>query len=51
MPWYFRTLESWIQLLAGCGYCLRDLREPRHPESDEPLSLIIIAENRASSVR
>lgn len=51
MPWYFRTLESWTQLLAGCGYCLRDLREPRHPESDEPLSLIIIAENRASSVR
>lgn len=41
MPWYFRTLESWLTLLAGSGWRVRQLREPRHPESGKPCSLLL----------
>ncbi|MBY4675331.1 class I SAM-dependent methyltransferase [Marinobacterium arenosum] len=43
-PWYFRTLASWLQLLADCGYRLRTLQEPVHPASGKPASVIFIAE-------
>lgn len=43
MPWYFRTLESWCALLLGCGYRLTAVREPVHPHSGEPLSLLLEA--------
>ena len=43
MPWYFRTLESWVTLLHRSGYQLRELREPVHPETGRPLSLLIVA--------
>ena len=41
MPWYFRTLTSWIAVLADCGFTLRAMREPLHPERLQPLSLIL----------
>ncbi|WP_152221116.1 class I SAM-dependent methyltransferase [Pseudomonas sp. SCB32] len=41
MPWYFRTLESWLALLAASGWRLRQLREPRHPQSGKPCSLLL----------
>ncbi|MFV3330363.1 class I SAM-dependent methyltransferase [Pseudomonas sp. NY15437] len=41
MPWYFRTLESWLALLAASGWRLRQLREPRHPETGQPCSLLL----------
>lgn len=41
MPWYFRTLESWIGVLAGNGWQTVSLREPVHPETGMPLSLLI----------
>ncbi|MFV3305366.1 class I SAM-dependent methyltransferase [Pseudomonas sp. NY15181] len=41
MPWYFRTLESWLALLASSGWRVRQLREPRHPESGKPCSLLL----------
>jgi len=41
MPWYFRTLESWLALFAASGWRVRQLREPRHPESDRPCSLLL----------
>lgn len=44
MPWYFRTLESWVSLLRQSGYRIVDVREPRHPETGEPLSLLFICE-------
>ncbi|WP_103102900.1 class I SAM-dependent methyltransferase [Pseudomonas sp. LFM046] len=41
MPWYFRTLESWCALLSRSGYRIEALREPAHPDSGEPLSLLL----------
>ncbi len=43
-PWYFRTLASWATLLSESGLRLVELREPVHPTSREPLSIIFIAE-------
>ncbi|BCD84075.1 hypothetical protein PSm6_04820 [Pseudomonas solani] len=42
MPWYFRTLESWLALLGRSGLVLEALHEPRHPDSGVPLSLLLI---------
>lgn len=41
MPWFFRTLESWLALLATSGWCLRQLREPCHPATGKPCSLLL----------
>jgi len=43
-PWYFRTIESWIRLLHESGFVLTELREPLHPISGKPASVIFIAE-------
>ncbi|GAB2538141.1 class I SAM-dependent methyltransferase [Rhodanobacter koreensis] len=43
-PWYFRTLESWIRLLADSGLQLLEMREPLHPETRKPVSVIFIAQ-------
>jgi SAM-dependent methyltransferase len=43
MPWYFRTVGSWLALLRDAGYALADLSEPVHPETGAPLSLLMIA--------
>jgi len=42
-PWYFRTTESWIRLIVASGLRLVELREPVHPISGKPASLILIA--------
>ncbi len=41
-PWYFRTLSSWINLLQNSGFMLADLREPLHPKTQQPVSLILV---------
>ena len=43
-PWYFRTMESWIRLLRESGFHLLDLREPLHPISGKPVSVLFVAE-------
>ena len=43
MPWFFRTLGSWIALLSAAGYRLTLLEEPVHPETGAPLSLLLTA--------
>lgn len=43
-PWYFRTLESWTGLFTRSGLRLIETREPRHPETGQPVSVIFIAE-------
>lgn len=43
MPWFFRTLGSWLDLLRGSGYRLEALCEPLHPETSLPASLILTA--------
>ncbi len=43
-PWYFRTMESWVRLLVDSGLRLVEVREPLHPTSQKPASVILIAE-------
>jgi len=43
-PWYFRTTESWVRLLRNSGFELIELREPLHPKSGKPASVIFVAE-------
>ncbi|MEO8010952.1 MAG: methyltransferase domain-containing protein [Dokdonella sp.] len=41
-PWYFRTMESWVNMYIDCGFCHIDVREPLHPLTGAPASLIVI---------
>ena len=43
MPWYFRTLGSWVEVLRQGGFALQALREPLHPQERRPLSLLLEA--------
>lgn len=38
--WYYRTLEDWIKLFLNSGYQLVELREPVHPVTQRPASII-----------
>ncbi|OYQ26463.1 SAM-dependent methyltransferase [Pseudomonas mandelii] len=44
MPWYFRTLSSWLNALDIAGFRLAVLQEPQHPQSPVPQSLLLVAE-------
>jgi len=49
-PWYFRTLESWAALFSGNGLRLLEMREPLHPKTHRPASVLFLAvptENKA----
>jgi 2-polyprenyl-3-methyl-5-hydroxy-6-metoxy-1,4-benzoquinol methylase len=41
MPWFFRTMSSWIDALTISGWSLSRLIEPVHPETTMPASLIL----------
>ena len=41
-PWYFRTLESWVRLFVDAGLRIESIREPVHPQTALPLSLILV---------
>ena len=41
MPWFYRTLASWMRELAAAGLMVEGLEEPRHPETGEPLSMVM----------
>lgn len=43
-PWYFRTVGSWLTLLRASGLRLRELEEPVHPATGDPVSLLLVAE-------
>ena len=43
MPWYFRTIGSWVDVLTSSGWYLSRLIEPLHPETKMPASLILDA--------
>lgn len=43
-PWYFRTMQSWIKLFADNGLRLAEVREPLHPKTQHPASVILIGE-------
>jgi 2-polyprenyl-3-methyl-5-hydroxy-6-metoxy-1,4-benzoquinol methylase len=42
-PWYFRTLAGWLQLFAGHGLTLLEMREPLHPATGRPASIVFSA--------
>lgn len=46
MPWYMRTLSSWINALDMAGLRLASLQEPQHPQSAMPQSLLLVAEQQ-----
>lgn len=43
-PWYFRTISSWVALFAHHGLRLLELREPLHPHTGKPASLILVGQ-------
>lgn len=43
MPWYFRTLTSLSEEIRNAGLVIDRVAEPRHPETGEPVSLIVVA--------
>ncbi|MBV6826001.1 trans-aconitate 2-methyltransferase [Pseudomonas sp. PD9R] len=47
MPWYFRTLSSWLNALDMAGFRLIGLQEPQHPQSPVPQSLLLVAQGQA----
>lgn len=42
MPWYFRTMGTWLSELSEAGFVLDKLEEPLHPETGRPASLILV---------
>ena len=42
-PWYFRTMENWTRLFTANGWHLEELREPIHPRTRKPASIVFIA--------
>ena len=51
MPWFHRTMSSWIAVLAEAGLAVTTLEEPMHPETGRPLSLILTARANAAPDR
>ncbi|NCT67123.1 MAG: class I SAM-dependent methyltransferase [Rhodanobacteraceae bacterium] len=43
MPWYFRTLASWLAAIRAGGFEIRDVIEPVAADSGKPLSLLLAA--------
>jgi 2-polyprenyl-3-methyl-5-hydroxy-6-metoxy-1,4-benzoquinol methylase len=41
-PWYFRTVETWKSLITECGFASIEVREPLHPATGQPASIIFI---------
>ncbi len=40
--WYFRTLEDWMNLFRQSGFTLEEMREPIHPGTGKPASVIFV---------
>jgi 2-polyprenyl-3-methyl-5-hydroxy-6-metoxy-1,4-benzoquinol methylase len=41
MPWYFRTLSSWLDAASAAGLTVARLEEPADAVTDRPLSLLL----------
>lgn len=41
-PWYFRTVSGWLALFEEHGLRVVEMREPLHPETAKPVSLILV---------
>jgi SAM-dependent methyltransferase len=49
MPWYFRTMQSWHDVIRNAGMALIDLQEPSAEPGGRPLSLIMICAREVSN--
>jgi 2-polyprenyl-3-methyl-5-hydroxy-6-metoxy-1,4-benzoquinol methylase len=45
-PWYFRTLQTWLESMWSGGLIVREMREPVHPRTNRPASVIFRAQAR-----
>jgi 2-polyprenyl-3-methyl-5-hydroxy-6-metoxy-1,4-benzoquinol methylase len=45
-PWYFRTLQTWLDSMWASGLIVREMREPLHPRTGRPASVIFRAQVR-----
>lgn len=43
MPWFFRTIGSWLDELSEAGLHCTKLEEPLHPETGRPASMLLTA--------
>jgi 2-polyprenyl-3-methyl-5-hydroxy-6-metoxy-1,4-benzoquinol methylase len=43
-PWYFRTIETWVNLFTENGFSLKEIREPLNPNTQKAASVIFIGE-------
>jgi 2-polyprenyl-3-methyl-5-hydroxy-6-metoxy-1,4-benzoquinol methylase len=43
MPWFYRTLESWVASLSAAGWRIEEIREPLNPQTGHPASLLLVA--------
>ncbi len=41
MPWYYRTMGDWLAQVHAAGLRVADMREPMHPETGRPGSLVL----------
>ena len=41
-PWYFRTVSGWLALFEAHGLRVVEMREPLHPQTARPVSLILV---------
>ena len=43
-PWYFRTMETWTELIQKTGCFALEVLDPLHPETKKPVSVVFIAD-------
>ena len=44
MPWYYRTLATWTRELESAGLGVVRIDEPKHPDTGQPLSILVTAQ-------
>lgn len=47
MPWYFRRLSSWLEMIRGAGLLIHGIEEPAAKPGGLPLSLLMTCVARA----
>ncbi len=48
-PWYFRTMDSWISLFEENDFEVTLIKEPIHPQTGSPASVIIVGRLKGES--
>ncbi len=40
--WYFRTIADWVKLFTKAGLVLEEIKEPIHPKTGRPASIVFV---------